>query len=169
MTPWNVLNSSAVAPFNEPCNNQCYFDGSEDGVTSQLRRSHLACYLSSLSKCESPYSMAQCTLHVCWFLLHGFLPFELCYGCSLQPSRARAFGKVCILSPMKLGVLQTFYLFATAEWMAYTWSANHLERQYRLPPPAGGLLGTPDHRDITNNRGWTTPVRISCGLLHKYI
>ena len=51
MTPWNVLNSSAVAPFNEPCNNQCYFDGSEDGVTSQLRRSHIACYMSSLSKC----------------------------------------------------------------------------------------------------------------------
>jgi hypothetical protein len=70
---------------------------------------------------------------------------------------------------MKLGVLQTFYLFATAEWMVYTWSANHLERQYRLLPPAGGLLGTPDHRDITNNRGWTTSVRISCGLLHKYI
>ena len=61
--------------------------------------------------------MAQCTLHVCWFLLHGFLPFELCYGCSLQPSRARAFGKVCILSPMKLGVLQTFiYLRRLNGW-----------------------------------------------------
>jgi hypothetical protein len=41
---------------------------------------------------------------------------------------------------MKLGVLQTFYLFATAEWMVYTWSANHLERQYRLPPLLGGCL-----------------------------
>ena len=53
--------------------------------------------------------------------------------------------------------------------MVYTWSANHLKHQYRLLPPAGGLLGAPDHRDITDNRGWTTPVRISCGLLHKYI
>ena len=49
MTPWNVLNSSAVAYFNEPCNNQCYFDGSEDGETGQLRRSHIACYTSPLS------------------------------------------------------------------------------------------------------------------------
>ena len=49
MTPWNVLNSSAVAYFNEPCNNQWYFDGSEDGETGQLRRSHIACYTSPLS------------------------------------------------------------------------------------------------------------------------
>ena len=121
----------------------------------------------SLSKCESPYSMAQCTLHVCWFLLHGFLPFELCYGCSLQPSRARAFGKVCILSPMKLGVLQTLYLFVTAEW--FTPSLQIILNTNTVCSPCWGLLGAPDHRDITDNRGWTTPVRISCGLLHKYI
>ena len=51
MTPWNVLNSSAIAPFNEPCNNQCYVDESQDGVTSQLRRSLIVCCMISLSKC----------------------------------------------------------------------------------------------------------------------
>ena len=27
-----------------------------------------------------------------------------------------------------------------AVWMIYTWSANHPERHYRSPPPAGGYL-----------------------------
>ena len=60
------------------------------------------------------------------------------YGCGLQPAALEHLVR-CAHSPLwDLGFCTLF--FASAEWMVYTWSANHLERQYRPPPLLGGYL-----------------------------
>ena len=95
------------------------------------------------------------------------IPFHLiAYGCSLQPAALEHLVR-CAHFPYETWVLHAVFCDG---WM----DGLHLVCKSSWTPipsasPAGGVLGTPDHRDITTNRGWTTPVLISCGLMHKYI
>ena len=121
MTPWNVLNSSAIAPFNEPCKK------SEDGVTSQLRRSLIVCCMISLSKCGVIVLYGSMHFACLLILLHGFLPFELCLWLLITTRRDRSFGQVCASSPRVL-----HSVFCDGCMDDFTWSANLPERQYLL-------------------------------------
>ena len=100
-------------------------------------------------QCSGPSTRSWCTTsRICWFLLHDSLPFNFAYGCSLQPAALEHLVR-CAHFPMKLGFCTLF--FATAEWMAYTWSANHLERN-TVCFPLLGVLGTPDSATLHQQR-----------------
>ena len=95
MTPWNVVNSSAVGPFYEPCNNQCYVDESKDGMTRLLRRSHIVCGRILLSKCGVIILYGSMQFACLLTILHGFLPFERCLRMRITTGWARSFVQVC--------------------------------------------------------------------------
>ena len=105
---------------------------------------------------ESSYSMAPCTLHVCWFLLHGFLPFEFCLRLRITTSRARSFVQVCTFSPMKLGVLHSVFCDGCMDDLHLVCKSSWTP----IPsaPPCWGGTWYNDHCDITTNRGWMISV-----------
>ena len=147
MTPWNVLNSSAIAPFNEPCKK------SEDGVTSQLRRSLIVCCMISLSKCGviilyGSMHFACLLISLAWFPSIWALPTAADYhrqrsiiwsGVHIFPYETRG-PALCFLRRLYGWFSPGLQIFLNANTVC--------------PPFCGGTWYN-DHCDITTNRGWT--------------
>ena len=161
MTPWNVLNSSAIAPFNEPCKK------SEDGVTSQLRRSLIVCCMISLSKCGviilyGSMHFACLLISLAWFPSIWALPTAADY----HRQRSIIWSGVHIFPYETRGPALCFL------WRLYGWFSPGLQiflnANTVCPPLLGGYLVQWPLRHYYQQR-MDDLCPLHCGLMHKYI
>ena len=152
MTPWNVLNSSAVAPFNEPCNTHV--------TLTEVKMVWLA-------SCDEVISLAtwvRClsvSHHTLWLnALCMFAGFSCMVSFLLSFATAAAYNQAELEHLVRCAYFPLWNLgFCTPFLICDGWMDGlHLVCKSSwtpIPsaPPCWGLLGTPDHRDITTEDG----------------
>ena len=139
MTSWNVLNSSAVGPFNELAATRATLPKLKMVWLTSCVEVHLfAAWFRCLSV-ESSHFLVSCYLHDSWLFCMLSRQFERCLRRRSTTGRARSLVQVCTF-PYEIRGPALFVL-----WWLYGWFSLVCESSWApLPyaPPAGGVLGT---------------------------